>query len=91
MPKFGGAIARDSSLNACRRNNKMEKRRRNRDYARKFAGVRCVVVIYFFALCVMRYASCVLLLCCRLVCLCTSLEWFQNCRLAGPVIRPLRD
>ena len=39
-PKFGGAIVRDSSLNACRRNNKMEKRRRNRDYARKFQGVR---------------------------------------------------
>lgn len=38
-PKFGGAIVRDSSLNACRRNNKMEKRRRNRDYARKFQGV----------------------------------------------------
>ena len=38
-PKFGAAIVRDSALNACRRNNKMEKRRRNRDYARKFQGV----------------------------------------------------
>jgi len=25
-----------TALNACRRNNKMEKRKRNRDYARKF-------------------------------------------------------
>ncbi|KAJ1440517.1 hypothetical protein B484DRAFT_391281 [Ochromonadaceae sp. CCMP2298] len=28
---------RGTELMACRRNNKMEKRRRNRDYARKFA------------------------------------------------------
>ena len=27
------------SLDACRRNNKMEKRKRNRDYARKFKTV----------------------------------------------------
>jgi hypothetical protein len=27
-----------SALHACRRNNKMEKRKRNRDYARKFAS-----------------------------------------------------
>lgn len=27
------------ALNACRRNNKAEKRRRNRDYARKFKTV----------------------------------------------------
>lgn len=27
------------ALNACRRNNKMEKRKRNRDYARKFKTV----------------------------------------------------
>lgn len=26
----------DSALQACRRNNKLEKRKRNRDYARKF-------------------------------------------------------
>ena len=29
----------DMSLDACRRNNKMEKRKRNRDYARKFKTV----------------------------------------------------
>ena len=30
-----------TTLDACRRNNKLEKRRRNRDYARKFQSKVC--------------------------------------------------
>jgi hypothetical protein len=36
------------SLDACRRNNKAEKRKRNRDYARKFKTVKYVYFVYLY-------------------------------------------